>query len=79
MLIDYDNCQKLDLFDEGNLQVIFQNLSYDEEFNANFANVRLLFTHLRTSCGAQTVLADLLNLENLVPRKKAPSSPTTNI
>ena len=45
MLINYDNCQKLDLFDEGNIQVNFQNLSYDEELNANFAYVRLLFTH----------------------------------
>jgi hypothetical protein len=45
MLINYDNCQKLDLFDKGNVQVNFQNLSYDEELNADFAYVRILFTY----------------------------------
>ena len=41
-----------------------------EELNANFEYVRLLFTHLRTGCGAQTVLAHLLNLENLGSEQK---------
>ena len=41
-----------------------------EELNANFEYGRLLFTHLRTACGAQTVLPDLLNLENLGSEQK---------
>ena len=41
-----------------------------EELNANFEYVRFLFTYLRTACGAQTVLADLLNLENLGSKQK---------
>ena len=41
-----------------------------EEVNAHFDYARLLFTHLRTACGAQTVLPDLLNLENLGSEQK---------
>lgn len=45
MLINYDNYLKLDLFEEGNVHVNFQNLSYDEELNANFVYLRILFKH----------------------------------